>query len=123
MAKTGRPRKNINKEEFEGLLEIQCTLEEVTSYFSFRLAGCSMDTIERWCKREYGQSFAEIAEKRRNEGKISIRREMFRMMQKNASVLIFMAKNYLGMSDNPQAPDAANELLQALYTVISAKND
>jgi hypothetical protein len=36
-----RPRKEIDKKEFESLLFIQCTLEEVTAYFDNKLDGCS----------------------------------------------------------------------------------
>ena len=47
MAKMGRPRIEIDKEEFEKLCDIQCTLTEIAGWFR-----CSPDTIENWCKRE-----------------------------------------------------------------------
>lgn len=43
------------------------------------------------------------------------------LAEKNASMAIFLGKQYLGQSDNPEAPDDANELLQALYNVINKK--
>ena len=95
-----RPRKNIDRKDFESLLAIQCTLEEVTAFFDHKLDGCSADTIERWCKREYKESFADIAAKKRNLGKISLRRAQFELAKKNGAVAIFLGKNYLGQKDN-----------------------
>lgn len=94
-----RPRKEIDKLDFESLMEIQCTLEEVAAFFDHKLGGCSEDTIERWCKREYGTSFADISAKKKNLGKISLRRAGFALAKKNPTVHIFYAKNYLGMTD------------------------
>ena len=64
---TGRPRKDIDKSNFEKLCGLFCTLDEIAGFFD-----CSEDTIERWCKREYKQSFAEISAKKRGLGKISL---------------------------------------------------
>ena len=95
----GRPRKEIDKKEFEGLLAIQCTLEEVTAFFDIKLGGCSEDTIQRWCKKEYGESFAVVSAKKKNYGKISLRRSQFRLAERNATMAIFLGKNYLGQAD------------------------
>lgn len=95
-----RPRKEINQEEFESLCVIQCTLSEVTAYFDHKLRGCSEDTIERWCKRTYGEGFAEISAKKRDYGKISLRRMQWRLAEKHANMAIFLGKNYLGQRDS-----------------------
>lgn len=97
MAKTGRPRKEINKEDFEKLCGIMCTLDEVAVFFD-----CSEDTIERFCKREYKQTFADVSKKKQNLGKISLRRWQFQLAKKNVAMNIFLSKNYLGMSDTVQ---------------------
>lgn len=96
-----RPRKEIDQREFESLLTIQCTLSEVTAFFDHKLDGCSEDTIERWCKRTYNTGFAEIAAKKREVGKISLRRMQWRLAENNASVCIFLGKNYLKQTDAP----------------------
>ena len=62
---TGRPRKDIDKTNFEKLCGLFCTLDEIAGFFD-----CSEDTIERWCKREYKQSFAEISAKKRGLGQM-----------------------------------------------------
>ena len=96
----GRPRKEIDRKDFESLLALQCTLEEVTAFFDHKLGGCSADTIERWCKRTYKENFADVAAKKRNLGKISLRRAQFELAKKNGAVAIFLGKNYLGQKDN-----------------------
>lgn len=97
-----RPRKQIDKKDFESLLTIQCSLAEVTAFFDHKLNGCSEDTIERWCKRTYKKSFAEVSAIKKELGKISIRRAQFRMMERNPAALIWVSKQYLGQTDKAE---------------------
>ena len=99
----GRPRKEINQREFEGLLAIQCSLDEVRAFFNHTLGGCSEDTIERWCKRTYNKGFAEVAAEKRMLGRISLRRAQLRLAEKNAAMAIFLGKQYLGQKDTVEA--------------------
>lgn len=92
---TGRPRKEIDNKIFENLCGLQCTLEEIAGVFD-----CSADTIERWCKREYGETFAETYKKHSAKGKMSLRRIQFKLAEKSAAMAIFLGKNYLGQKDN-----------------------
>lgn len=92
--KRGRPLKEIDKQQFEKLCGMQCTLAEVADYFD-----CSEDTIERWCRRNYKDNFAEVFEKKRQRGKISLRRMQWRLAEKNATMAIFLGKQYLGQRD------------------------
>lgn len=106
---TGRPRKDIDKSNFEKLCGLFCTLDEIAVFFD-----CSEDTIERWCKREYKQSFAEISAKKRGLGKISLRRAGLELAKKNAAVHIFYCKNYLGMTDSVAIESKSNGQLADL---------
>lgn len=94
MAKMGRPPIEIDKEEFEKLCKFQCTLVEIAGWF-----GCSEDTIENWCKKEYDETFSEIFKKKSAGGKISLRRTQFRMAESNCSMAIWLGKQYLGQKD------------------------
>lgn len=89
-----RPRIEIDKTQFEKLCSIQCTREEIAGFF-----GCSDDTIERWCKREYKANFAVVFAKKRGVGKISLRRAQFRMAETNPSMAIWLGKQYLGQRE------------------------
>lgn len=90
-----RPRIEIDKDQFESLCEMQCTLEEISGFFN-----CSEDTIERWCKRTYKENFADIYAKKRSKGKISLRRSQLQLAKKNAAMAIFLGKQMLGQNDN-----------------------
>ena len=112
---TGRPKKEIDKKIFENLCGLQCTLEEIAGVFD-----CSVDTIERWCKREYKETFAEVYKKHSAKGKISLRRAQFELAKKNAAVAIFLGKNYLGQKDNIIETD--EQTLQAVgETLVKIK--
>ena len=91
----GRPQKEIDQKQFENLCGLQCTLAEIADFFD-----CSEDTIERWCKRNYGESFAETLKKHCGKGKISLRRYQFKLAEKNAAMAIWLGKQYLGQRDN-----------------------
>lgn len=89
-----RPRIEIDREQFQKLCAIQCTLDEISSWFK-----CSPDTIERWCARELSMSFAEAFKTWSADGKISLRRNQFRMAEHNVSMAIWLGKQYLGQKD------------------------
>ena len=86
---------------FEKLCGMMATLEEIAWFFK-----CSEDTVERWCRKEYKESFADVYPKLTAFGRISLRRMMWKLAEKNARVCIFLAKNYLGLRDDPKAPTA-----------------
>lgn len=92
-----RPQVEIDAKVFKNLCAIFCTLDEIAGVFD-----CSPDTIERWCKREFKMSFAEVYKKESGRGKSSLRRAQFKLAEKSAAMAIFLGKNYLGQTDNPQ---------------------
>lgn len=92
--KTGRPKIEINKEYFENLCGLQCTEEDIAHFFD-----CSVDTINNWCKSTYKKTFSEVYKKNSTAGKISLRRYQFALAKKNASMAIFLGKQYLGQKD------------------------
>lgn len=92
--KIGRPQIQIDQEQFEKLCEIQCTLEEIANVLK-----CSMDTVERWCKRTYEMGFAEAFKKYSANGKMSLRRNQFKLAETNATMAIWLGKQYLGQKD------------------------
>lgn len=94
MAKMGRPRKEIDQKIFENLCGIQCTEAEICSVFD-----CCEDTLNAWCKRTYGETFSDTYKKKRQLGKPSLRRMQWELAKKNASMAIFLGKQYLGQSD------------------------
>jgi len=90
----GRPRKEIDQQNFEKLCGLQCTKEEICGFFDV-----TDKTLENWCRRTYKAGFSDVFAQKRGAGKISLRRYQFELAKKNANMAIFLGKNYLGQSD------------------------
>ena len=75
----GRPRANINKEEFEKLCGLQCTENEICDWF-----GVVDKTLVAWCRDNYkkengdGMTFEEVYAIKKSRGKIALRRTQMR---------------------------------------------
>lgn len=112
----GRPQIYIDETEFEKLCQLQCTKEEIAGWYH-----CSEDTIDRWCNKTYGASFAVVFSQKRAGGKISLRRAQFELAKKNAAMAIFLGKNYLGQKDNFEevdttALDKLDDILKGIHS-------
>jgi hypothetical protein len=95
MAKMGRPRKQIDKTEFEKLCFLQCTEREFCSWFDV-----SDETLNKWCKENYdGRTFLDVFKEKRENGIISLRRTQFQLAEKSPAMAIFLGKNLLGQTD------------------------
>jgi len=92
--KAGRPKIEIDKNEFEQLCAMQCTLIEISDWFH-----CSEDIIEKWSEQEYGMKFKDVFKQKRSKGKISLRRSQFRLAETNATMGIWLGKQYLDQRD------------------------
>ena len=118
MARTGRPRIEIDKVQFEKLCAMQCPLDEIAGWFF-----CSEDTIENWCKRTYKDEkgkpmrFSDVFAIKRQGGKISLRRAQFELAKKSPAMAIFLGKQYLGQRDNIQYED--RESIERLDAILA----
>ena len=97
-----RPKKEINQREFEALCGFQCTEEEICNFFNV-----TDKTLTRWCKETYDLSFSEVFKVKRNIGKISLRRSQWKLAEKNATMSIWLGKQYLGQKE--KLPDIGDE--------------
>jgi len=87
-----RPQAKIDPVELEKLCTTQCTDEEVAAFF-----GVSTRTIER---RRLQPRFAEVMDRARAKGRVSVRRSLFRLANNgNIAAAIFLSKNLLGYRD------------------------
>jgi hypothetical protein len=87
-----RPEAKIDLVEMEKLYSMQCTDEEVAAFF-----GVSTRTIQR---RRKVKHFGEAADRAKAKGRVSIRRNLFRLAAAgNVAAAIFLAKNLLGYRD------------------------
>lgn len=112
MAQMGRPRKEIKQDVFEKLCALFCTEEEIADFFE-----CTIDTINNWCKKTYGETFSDVYRKKKVGGKISLRRSQIRLAEKSAAMAIFLGKNYLGQKDD--YTDTNEDMLSKLDEVLA----
>lgn len=103
--KGGRPNKEIPKAEFENLCFLQCTKLEICYFF-----GTTDKTLESWCKRIYGKGFSETFKEKSVGGKISLRRSQFKLAESNATMAIWLGKQYLEQRDE-RSVDVTAEIL------------
>lgn len=112
MAKMGRPRKEIDQAQFENLCALQCTRDEICAWFDV-----TDKTLDRWCKRTYGETFSAVFQKKRGRGVISVRRALYQnaTQRGNTTAQIFWLKNHGGMSDvgDRERVELENEKLRA----------
>ncbi|HCH92378.1 MAG TPA: hypothetical protein DE061_01605 [Clostridiales bacterium] len=118
MAQMGRPRIEINKEEFEKLCALLCSEEEIASWFDV-----SVDTLCRWCKREYGVTFAEIYKTKSEKGRIALRRYQFKLAEKYPAMAIFLGKQYLGQRDNVDNAEGVDEGVPPVINIMDCSKD
>lgn len=112
----GRPKKEIDYEVVEKLASIQCTQDEIANFL-----GLSVRTLQR------DEEFCRLYKKGMDNGKMSLRRTQFKIAEKgNASMAIFLGKQYLGQRDVIEA-DNTHEIMKVeeLLSKIEkeAKND
>ena len=104
MAQMGRPRKHIDKTEFEKLCFLQCTEREFCSWFDV-----SDETLNKWCKENYdGRTFLAVFKEKRENGLISLRRTQFQLAEKSPAMAIFLGKNLLGQTDKVEQTQTIN---------------
>lgn len=101
MARTGRPKKEFDKKAFTDLVGLGCDQEEICWYFRDEKGKpANIDTLTRWCKREFKMTFQEYSKK--NKGmylKIKLRKNQLELSKKSAAMAIFLGKQYLGQAD------------------------
>lgn len=109
VAKTGRPKFEIDKKRFEILCAMQATEEEVCSVLGGEKGKIDTKTLNRWCRETYkdekgkGLTFSQVFKQKRLEGRASLRRMQWTLARRSAAMAIFLGKNYLGQSDNHTA--------------------
>lgn len=93
----GRPMKRLNEvgeEIVRKLAAVMCTEEEIA---------CVLDvTVEVLHNRLNNSTFLECYKKGKEEGKASLRRTQFEIAKKNATMAIWLGKQYLAQKDSAE---------------------
>ena len=103
----GKPKKQVDFELVDKLLEIQCTQREVLS-----VIGVSKDTLKARIRENFDMSWNDYAEDKRRVGKTSLRRAQFQKAVEsgNATMLIWLGKQMLGQSDKQEIENTNYEM-------------
>lgn len=106
----GRPKIQIDYKQVEAMASVMATQEEIASFL-----GCSVRTLQR------DEEFCRVYKKGLDTGKMSLRRRQYELAKKNASMAIFLGKNYLGQKDSVEMVDntETNKQLQNIANLIN----
>lgn len=87
----------IDRNQFETLCSLlSFTQEKIADFF-----GCSVSTLKEWCYREYGQNYSNVVKQKRTKGEAELAKNQLELSKTNASMAIFLGKQYLNQRDNP----------------------
>ena len=91
MVGTGKNRKVVPPDEVEALARLHCTYKEMAEFF-----GINVETLK--------YNFSDIIAKGKSETKQALRKAQIKLaLSGNATMLIWLGKNILEQSENPQA--------------------
>lgn len=108
-----RPKKEIDKKQFENLCKLHCTEIEIASFFE-----CDITTLYRWCKRTYHDSFANISNKYAQVGNISLRRTQYKLAERSTPMAIWLGKQYLGQKDITYTSEIDQDIVNEVETMV-----
>ncbi len=86
----GRKPRDFDKNIFENLCHIDCTVDEIRAVLK-----ADYNTIDNWCMRTYNFDFPTAYKEFRLVGNASFRRDQTRLAKTNASVNIWVGKTRL----------------------------
>src|SRR5437660_5052462 len=91
----GRPRKEVNWVTFEELCAIQCTQSEIASVLKIHT-----DTLVTKVKEHYEEDYSIVYKRLSESGKSSLRRNQYKLSNKNTAMAIWLGKQWLGQKEN-----------------------
>lgn len=114
----GRPRKVLTEDALkliENLARIMCTDEEIAS-----ILGCSRDIFYN---EDNAELYRQAVEKGKCQGKQSLRRMQYELAKKNATMAIWLGKQYLGQSDVGLVTGNGDDILKTITSVAQLINN
>lgn len=108
-----RPVKELDQKQFIKLCKLQCTSDEIASFFD-----CNRDTVDAWCKRTYNEGFSAVFKKYSEAGKICLRRYQMQLAKTNTTMAIWLGKQYLGQKDRQELGFTDDAKLQIMAGYI-----
>lgn len=115
-----RPRVDIDLEEFEKLAALACTQADIAGWF-----GVTVNTIEKrlaedlLLETKYGQiTLRQLLEIGQAKGRVSVRRQQMKLLEEgNATMAVWLGKQFLGQRDKTEITGADGTALIPLGVV------
>jgi hypothetical protein len=102
-----RPKIKIDGELVRQLAGIFCTMKEIAS-----IVGCSVDTLER--------RFADVIDKGRDHGKMSIKRKQFETaMLGNTRMLTWLGEQHCDQKRRTEVSSSPDQPINITYTLAN----
>lgn len=118
MARTGRPKKELNWDIIEALCAVDTTLDYIAEVqcrkwgedANKKTIKAAREVIERRIRQVWGETFTEYKYKRLEDRRINLRRKQYDMaMGGNVVMLIWLGKQMLGQKQDVETPTAAKQ--------------
>ena len=106
-SKNGQHGATINMDQFKSLCGMMCTEQEICAFLKV-----SHDTLNRWCHDNFGMTFGQAWEEFSAFGKISIRRNQFKLAETNPSMAIWL----LGQKDDKEEESQPIDRIEVRFT-------
>lgn len=93
----GRPKLLLTDSGCKAIRQLagmMCTDEEIAAVLE--------TTVDTLTNKNNRKAFSESKKKGLETGKASLRRRMWKLSEKSVPMCIFLSKNYLALSDNPE---------------------
>src|SRR6185369_11738917 len=93
--RTGRPKKDIDWEVFNNLLQSQCTAKEIAGYFDIH-----ENTLYIRVQEQFGKTYTEYSASQQSKGHSLLRAAQFKKaMAGNPQMQVWLGKQYLKQKD------------------------
>jgi rhamnose utilization protein RhaD (predicted bifunctional aldolase and dehydrogenase) len=114
----GRPRKEIDWEQFQLLCELHCTQAEMAGIFRLH-----DDQFKIRVEEHYKEDYSEVYKRYSSNGKCSLRRKQVALSETNAAMAIWLGKQLLGQKENHQDNIVSEDTIKQFAAIMSQIND
>lgn len=109
----GRKPKDIDWKLFRSLCGLMCTQAEMAG-----VLGIGRKALGERVVKEFGKEWDEVYDRFSAHGKLSLRRYQFNLAKTNATMAIWLGKQWLGQRESPPDAMLPDELLKPFVALM-----
>ena len=110
----GRPKKELDWGLFERLCFVQCTHDEIASIMDISKDLLYLKAIVNYQIPDFSTIYTKFSA----GGKASLRRQQFKLAEKNAAMGIWLGKNYLKQTEPKDETGVAEQTMQQFNALM-----